>query len=53
MEIRCDQFYELSKKGLSDSILQRALQSTVIRLKDMRNAAFSLLDNSEALRERA
>lgn len=51
MEIRCDQFYELSKKGLSDSILQRALQSTVIRLKDMRNAAFSLLDNSEALRE--
>jgi len=53
MEIRCDQFQELSKKALKDWHLQQALQSFGTRIQAMRNSAFSLLDNPEGLREQA
>ena len=53
MDIRCDQFQELSKKALKDWHLQQALQSFGTRIQAMRNSAFSLLDNPEGLREQA
>ena len=53
MQIRCDQFQELSKKALADTHLQEALKGIDSRLADMRNAAFALLEDGEELREKA
>ena len=53
MQIRCDQFQELSKKALADTHLQEALKGIDTRLADMRNAAFTLLEDGEELREKA
>jgi L-lactate dehydrogenase complex protein LldF len=53
MEIRCNQFQELSKKALNDDHLQQALKSFSTLIQAKRNLAFSLLDNSEGLREQA
>ena len=53
MEIRCNQFQELSKKALKDGHLQQALQGFGTRIQEMRNTAFSLLDDPEGLREQA
>ncbi len=53
MEIRCNQFQELSKKALKDGNLQQALQSFGTLIQEKRNSAFSLLDNPEGLREQA
>lgn len=53
MEIRCNQFQELSKKALKDQNLQKALKNFSALIQEKRNLAFSLLDNSEALREQA
>jgi L-lactate dehydrogenase complex protein LldF len=53
MEIRCNQFQELSKKALNDQNLQEALKNFSTLIQEKRNKAFSLLDNSEGLREQA
>ena len=53
MQIRCNQFQELSKKALADTHLQEALKGIDSRLADMRNAAFALLEDGEELREKA
>ena len=53
MEIRCDRFEDLSRKGLGDRQLQEALLRVGNRFKETRNAAFSSLKNSEELREQA
>jgi len=53
MDIKTDQFQELSKKALKDGHLQQALQNLGAHIQVMRNSAFSLLDNPEGLREQA
>jgi len=53
MEIRCNQFQELSKKALNDQNLQRALKNFSTLIQEKRNLAFSLLDNPEGLRDQA
>ena len=53
MEIRCNQFQELSKKALKDQNLQQALKNFSTLIQENRNSAFSLLDNPEGLREQA
>ena len=53
MEIRCNQFQELSKKALNDQNLQKALKNFSTLIQEKRNLAFSLLDDSEGLRDQA
>ena len=53
MEIRCNQFQELSKKALNDQNLQKALKNFSTLIQEKRNLAFSVLDNPEGLREQA
>jgi len=53
MEIRCNQFQELSKKALNDQNLQKALKNFSALIQEKRNLAFSLLDNPEGLRDQA
>ena len=53
MEIRSDQFQELSRKALLDGHLQQALKSLETRLKASRDASFALLNNAEELKEQA
>lgn len=53
MEVRCEQFQRLSALGVKDTQLQEALRRAGGRFKELRNKAFSLLENGEETRQRA
>jgi L-lactate dehydrogenase complex protein LldF len=53
MKIRCEQFRELSRKGLSDQHLQRAMATLEMLLTAGRTRGFEQLEDAEGLRERA
>jgi L-lactate dehydrogenase complex protein LldF len=53
MDVKCEAFSLLSELGLQDGHLQEALKLIGTRLQEMRNRAFSELENGDALREKA